>query len=126
MKRPGRVAILSILVLGLAGFGANDLRAVCGVPGIVTSSSFGGGTGTVILYSPVAPFNFTGMATVTFGPAAADRQWELWRTAIADVPTNYLSVVAPAPPNAPACQICAIAPGAYPNCNNPTITMLYD
>src|SRR5262245_38641659 len=127
MKRSGRVVFLAVLVLVLGMFTSPDARAICGVPGIVTSSSFGGGTGAGLLYNPVAPFNYAGTATVTFGGPAADRQWELWRTAIADVPTNYLSVVAPNPPNPAACQICNMAPpGPFPVCNNPTITLIFD
>ena len=74
MRHPSRGSVFAFLALAIVAFGVTNVRAICGVPGIVTSSAFGGGTGTVILYNPVAPFNFTGMATVTFGPAAANKQ----------------------------------------------------
>lgn len=123
MRRLGRAFVLSVLVLAVVAFGVNDLNAICGIPGIVAASAFAGGTGVVILFNPVAPFNFTGMSSVPFGGVAADRQYELWVTAVSDVPANFLSIIAPAPA---ACGVCAMAPGPYPNCPGPTITLIFD
>jgi hypothetical protein len=42
MKRPGRALVLSVVVFAIAAFGITDLNAICGAPGILTASNFGG------------------------------------------------------------------------------------
>ena len=123
MRRLRRVVVLSMLLLAIGAFGVTDSGAICGAPGIVAASAFGGGTGIVILFNPVAPFNFTGMSSVPFGGAVAEKQYDLWRTAVASAPANFLSIAAPAPA---ACGVCALVGGPFPNCPGPTITLMFD
>lgn len=123
MRRFSRVLVMCVLVLAVASFGITDLGAICGNPGMVAASAVGGGTYYVMLFSPVAPFNWTGTATSPIAAALGDAQFAIWLEAISSIPTNFLRIAAPAPA---ACGACAIAPGAFPVCPGATVTIIYD
>lgn len=123
MRRASRVAVMLALVLAVGSFGINDLSAICGAPGMVAASVFAGGTGTVILFNPLAPFNFTGLASVPLGGVAGQNQFNLWLDAITTIPTNFLYVVSPGA----GCGGCVLAPpGPFPACPGATISIIYD
>jgi hypothetical protein len=123
MGRLLRVAVISVLVLAVGAFGINDLNAICGFPGLVSASVFAGGTGYVVLYSPIAPFAFTGWASVPLGGVAGEAQFNVWLTAVSDAPTNFLFITGPA---GPGCGTCALAGGPFGLCPGATLSVIYD
>ncbi len=83
------LALASVALLSPARGGA----AICGFPGVVLAGAFAGGFGWVTLFSPIAPFPLTGIASTLLagpiGPACMD----MWTTAaLGPPPPNFLAV----------------------------------
>jgi hypothetical protein len=125
MRRFFRVFAMCVLVLAVGAFGINDLNALCGNPGMVAASAFGGGTYYVVLFNPLFPFNWTGTATAAIGAPVGDAQFAIWLEAISAVPTNFLRLGGP---GAAVCGGCAVVPaaGPYAFCPGATFTIIYD
>ena len=95
MSTGRRLTPLALLVIvGL--FGATAPRAICGMPGQVLSSKFGGNGGYVILYNPAPPYNQVGWALIPL--VGGDLQFgiQAYQTvlhAAVASPPKYLSVI---------------------------------
>ena len=98
-KRMRTRLFLVVVVATFASAGPVS-ASVCGFPGAIVSSTFGGGTGYVILYSIAPPFAFSGVGAAPLGTPAGDACMDLWRdSTLGPAPPNYNAVYAAAPPS---------------------------
>ena len=105
--RLGLSAALATIAL-LSG-GTLD-ASMCGVAGGVAAGAAAGGTGYVILFSPSAPFAYTGAGAATLGTAVGDACMDIWRdSTLGEAPPNFNAVYA-AGPAACSVALCSGTP----------------
>jgi hypothetical protein len=93
----------------------SELRAAgCGFAGMTGAGTLAGGTGFVLLFSPVSPFPATALGSIGLGTATGDACMDIWRdSTLGPAPPNFNAVYSPAPPAcaAAACTTPAICLG---------------